>query len=151
MMPMVVTTREKNSNLTGTAGLGSSSQIISGTVVPVANVRSDLTAIVPAFQRIRVLPSVQGTKVNEGSAVREGFRPLVVRRSRRRSSSTNIKDVVAALPRVTRERLAGSIVVSEKIAAVGDRSAPPKLIGKPGEAASPTQKYYDVDLDEYQV
>jgi len=62
--------------------------------------------------------------------------------------SANARAAVAEYPYVTAEEPA---VVSEKIAAIGNESAPLKLTGKPGEAARPTQKYYDVDLDEYQV
>jgi len=140
-----------DSSMTGTRDLGASTTLVSGTAVYLAGSDLNLTSPVSPVMRvtIRRLPS---------RSIERYSSPVVSRRHsasrKRRGRTVNAHELTATFPRSVQMRVPGMrTAVDEKPARVarGAEAAPVKLIGKDGSSLRPGRKYYDVDLDEYQL
>jgi hypothetical protein len=61
--------------------------------------------------------------------------------------------VIEAVFRPEQISSTGAFVVKEKVRSLrcGSETPSVRLLGKPGSALPPSRKYFDLDLDEYQL
>jgi hypothetical protein len=130
---------------TTTAGVSASAQLVSGTAVQIAGTGFNLTAL-PLSRNLTV-------RMRIPSAPREGEKAFVIRGRKSRKIARPVLEIAGFIQRrAIAQARAGEVQVA-KILAVASSKAPPaslKIFGKAGTAALPTNKSYDIDLDDYQ-
>jgi hypothetical protein len=145
---LLIKRRRNNPNLTGISepgapgtGLSSVSQFVNGTAICLARVEVETTVAPHLFWSIPVFPDVP---VMERRAIVEVHK-------RKKSAIQKTREAVAAIPRHVAQTLQPPTILREKLIGLVGSDSAVKLIGHPGEAPSPDRKYYDVNLDEYQL
>lgn len=132
---------------TGTTGLAAPAQLLSGTVVPLARSAWNLTSA-PAIGYARI--TVRLRRFSEPQ-IRKATVSRKATRKSREAARYGIHEMIASIPKLTRENRARHEVVVERIVASGEMEpSSVRLMGTIGTPEKPVTKSYDVDLDEYQ-
>lgn len=128
---------------------------VTGTVVPVAAAGGTTTAQRSAPIRMFAL-TVSNASVRIGHGIQPTTRRTSLGRRHRRKARILKPLIGGALETLFQRESSGMLspyVVFEKISPLAGlaRERGVKLVGRPGSSPPPTRKYYDLDLDEYQI
>lgn len=139
-------------DLTGTRGPADATRLVTGTVVNLLGIgnttaNSDFRVRVKGIAIFPTAPQRSSPRTTSIRVVKRGTRA-----ARRGPRLLELRDPLRVVyPEAQGKNVADLIVVQEKIR-MGKSSNPGvKLVGVSGSARPPKKKYYDLDLDAYQL
>jgi len=137
----------------GTTGSNAPINLVTGTVLQIAGSGLGLTSPPSAPLGLFFIPYTEHQRIVEEATIR----PVVRRptkssgRHKKKEServATTMFDTIAALEK---QAASPAVVLREHIKHLNPNRSAIKLAGRQGGACSPSKKYFDVDLDKYQV
>ena len=137
--------------LTGTRGLADATRLVTGTVVNVLGIGN--TTANPDFRirvkGIAVFPTVPQRSSPRTTSIRVVKRGA--RATRRSPRPLELRDPLRVVYPEGQQKNVADLVVQEKIRMRKSSNPGVKLVGESGSARPPKKKYYDLDLDAYQL
>jgi len=141
--------KKRRPNPSGTAGIGTPTRLVTGTVVQLAGSGLGLTSAPSPPVGLIFMPYTEQYLITTHKP--EVRRPLKTTSRIRKNSKfvpTNIFETLAAKG----QNLSQQLVIREKIKHLEPVAAAPlRLTGREGSPSAPSKRYFELDLDRFQL